>query len=304
MTEGMILSRNLALILVGASGICWASSGAAAQDFFNHSTKNVMELTNIRMLGAGFLMLAILFLQGNLKFSMARMNRKPKLWLYLLIYGIVGIVMVQFTYFKAVSIGGVAATTVILSATPAMVVIWDSLKNKKMPSRIETAAVILAILGVFLLVTGGDISKIVVPLSCVFWSLTSGASFAFSMIFGKVLFAEKINPAFMTTFGMLIGGLITLLMTDNFELTPFFEREVILNVAWIVIFGTAIAFFIFNAGLKYLTPEESALTELTEPVAAVVISYFAFGATFDLIEYFGMILVLMAVVSPIVMKKF
>lgn len=297
------MNKNLALILVGASGICWASSGVAAQDFFNNSPKNPFELTNFRMLSAGILMLAILFFGGKLKTSISRLNRKPKLWLYLLIYGIIGIVMVQFTYFQAISIGGAAATTVILSATPAMVVIWDSFWNKKFPTKIEIAAVILAIVGVFLLVTGGDPTKILVPLSCVFWSLSSGASFAFSMIFGKVLFAEKINPAFMTTFGMLIGGLLTFLMTDNFDLTPFFEREVILNVAWIVVFGTAIAFFIFNAGLKYLTPEESALTELTEPVAAVVLSYFAFGAAFDLIEYCGMFLVLSAIISPVLLKS-
>lgn len=298
------MNRNLALILVGASGICWASSGVAAQDFFNHSTKNVMELTNIRMVGAGILMFLILFLRGKLKLPVARMNRRPKLWIYLFIYGLIGIVMVQFTYFKAISIGGAAATTVILSATPAMVVIWESLYNRKLPTRIEILAVLLAIFGVFLLVTGGDVSKILVPLACVFWSLTSGASFAFSMFFGKVLFAEKINPAFLTMAGMLIGGVLTFLLTDNFELTPFFEREVIFNVAWIIIFGTAIAFFIFNAGLKYLTPEESALTELTEPVAAVVLSYFVFGATFNFIEYCGMVLVLMAVVSPIFIKKF
>lgn len=297
------MGRNLALILVGLSGIFWASSGVAVQDFFTHSAKSTLELTNIRMCGAGLLMLVILFLQGKIKRSAARMNRKPKLWLYLFIYGLIGIVMVQFTYFQAISIGGAAATTVILAATPAMVVIWESLYNRKFPAKIEIAAVIFAIIGVFLLVTGGDPAKILVPLPCVFWSLSSGAAFAFSMIFGKVLIAEKIDPAFMTTFGMLTGGLITFLLVENFELTPFFEREVIFNVAWIIIFGTAIAFFIFNAGLKYLTPEETSLMEMTEPTSSVVISYFAFGTAFGLIESLGIILVFLAILSPVLIKK-
>ncbi len=297
------MSRNFALILVGMAGVCWASSGVAVQDFFSHSTKNTMELTNIRMCGAGFLMLVILFLRGKFKLSAARMNRKPKLWLYLFIYGLIGIVMVQFTYFQAISIGGAAATTVILSATPAMVVIWESLWNKKLPKKIEVAAVILAIVGVFLLVTGGDISKILIPLSCVFWSLASGASFAFSMIFGKVLFAERINPAFMTSVGMFTGGLITFTLINDYSWTPFFTRETIFDVAWIIIFGTVIAFLIFNAGLKHLTPEETALTGLTEPVSSVIISYFVFGTTFGLIESFGIVLVLLAVLSPILIKK-
>ena len=293
----------MALILVGMSGICWASSGIAAQDFFSHSDKIPLELTNIRMCSAGFLMLVMLFVTKKFKWSAARLNRKPKLWLYLFVYGLIGIVMVQFAYFQAIATGGAAATTVILAAVPAMVVIWESFYNKKFPARIEILAVILAIVGVFLLVTGGDTSKILVPLSCVFWSLTSGASFAFSMIFGKVLFAEKITPAFTTSVGMFGGGLVTFLLIDNFDWTPFFESDVIFNIGWIIIFGTVIAFWIFNEGLKYLTPEESALVEMTEPVSSVVLSYFVFGTVFGWIESLGIILVLLAVISPVLKKK-
>ena len=298
------MSRNLALILVGASGICWASSGVAVQDFFSHSTKTTMELTNIRMCGAGFLMLLILILRGNFKWSMERMNRKPKLWLYLFIYGLIGIVMVQFTYFQAISSGGAAAATVILSAMPAMVVIWESLWNKKFPTFFEITAVIFAIFGVFLLVTGGDTSKILVPLPCVFWSLASGAIFAFSMIFGKILFVEKIKPAFMTSIGMFGGGILTFALIDDWNWMSFFARETFFDVAWIIIFGTVTAFWIFNEGLRYLTPEETAITEMTEPVSSVIISYFVFGTVFGLIESFGIILVLLAILSPVFAKKF
>ena len=298
------MSRNLALILVGLSGICWASSGVSAQEFFSHSLKTPLELTNVRMCCAGLILLVILFWQGKFKRSAARLNRKPKLWLYLFIYGLIGIVMVQFSYFQAIASGGAAATTVILAATPAMVVIWESFYNRKFPAKIEIAAVIFAIVGVFLLVTGGDASKILVPLACVFWSLTSGASFAFSMIFGKVLFAEKIDPAFMTSLGMIEGGLITFLLIGDYNWRPFFNSETFFNVAWIIIFGTVIAFWIFNEGLKYLTPEESSLMEMTEPVSAVVLSYFVFGTAFGLIESFGIILVLLAILSPVLAKKF
>ena len=292
------------MVLVALAGVCWASSGVAVQDFFSRSEKSPMELTNVRMCLAGFLMLAILFSRGKFKWSAARMNRKPKLWLYLIIYGIIGVVMVQFTYFQAISIGGAAATTVILSATPAMVVIWESLYHRKFPARIEILAVILAIFGVFLLVTGGDTSKLLVPLGCVIWSLASGASFAFSMVFGKVLFAERINPAFMTSTGMFLGSLLTFALIDEFDWAPFFAQDVIFDVAWIIIFGTVVAFLIFNAGLKFLSAEETALTNLSEPASSVVISYFVFGTAFGLIESIGIILVLLAILSPIILKKF
>ena len=298
------MNRNLAMILVGLAGVCWASSGVAVQDFFSHSTKSPMELTNVRMCSAGFLMLVILFLRGKFLKSFVRLKMKPHLLIHLALYGFIGVVVVQFTYFKAISIGGAAATTEILSATPAMVVIWDAIYQKKFPRRAEILAVIFAMLGVFLLVTGGNPTKLLVPLACVVWSLSSGAAFAFSMFFGKHLFAEKIDPMFMTSTGMFFGGLTTFLLIDDKSWAGFFKTEVIFDVGWIVVFGTAVAFLIFNAGLKFLSAEEAAITSTTEPASSVVISYFVFGTAFGLIESIGIILVLLAIISPVVLKKF
>ncbi len=298
------MRKNLALILVGLAGVCWASSGVAVQDFFSHSNKSPLELTNIRMFLSGSIMTAIIILSGKFKPSFAILNRKKILWLYLIIYGILGVVMVQFTYFQAIEIGGAAATTVILSATPAMVVIGDSLYKKKFPRKAEILAVIFAMLGVFLLVTGGNPSKLLVPISCVIWSLSSGAVFGFSMVFGKYLIEEKIDASFMICVGMFIGGILSFAFIKNFSLAEFFNREVIFDVCWIIFFGTITAFWIFNLGLKFLTPEEAAITSTTEPASSVVISYFVFGTAFGLIESIGIILVFLAIISPVILKKF
>ena len=297
------MGKNLALIFVGLAGILWASSGVAVQDFFANSSKSPMELTNIRMCGAGFIMMIIIFLRGKFKLSAAILNRHKKLWLDVFIYGLIGVVMVQFTYFKAISIGGAAPTTVILSATPAMVVIWHTLYRRELPKRSEFFAVVMAIIGVFLLVTGGDPTKILVPLGCVFWSLASGAAFAFSAIFPKKLFKLRIDPLFLISVGMFTGGLTTFLMIDDWNWQPFFESGVFANVAWIIIFGTIIAFMSFNVGLKFVTSEEATVTALTEPVASVIISYFVFGATFGLIESMGIILVFIAILTPVIATK-
>ena len=297
------MNKNLALVFVGLSGVLWASSGVAVQDFFANSQKSPMELTNIRMCGAGLIMLTIIFLRGKFKLSAHILNRNKKLWLDVFIYGLIGVVMVQFTYFQAISIGGAAPTTVILSATPAMVVIWNSLYKRKLPKRSEVFAVTLAIIGVFLLVTGGDPSKILVPLGCVAWSLASGAAFAFSSIFPKHLFKVKIDPLFLTSVGMFTGGLMTFILIDDWNWQPFFQAEVFFNVAWIIIFGTVIAFMSFNAGLKFVTSEEATVTALTEPVASVIISYLVFGATFGVMESIGIILVFIAILTPVIVAK-
>ncbi len=298
------MKRSLALIFVGLAGIFWASSGVAVQDFFTHSEKSAMELTNIRMCVAGAILIIMSAIRRkNFGLSVKKLNESPKLWLDVAIYGIIGVMFMQFTYFQGISIGGAAATTVICYTCPAMVVIWESVYNKKFPRLGEVLAVILAMIGVFLLVTGGNPTKLLVPLGCVVWSLLSGAAFAFSAIYPKHLFAKKVDALFLTGVGMFIGGLSTFFLIENWNWAEFFGLEVLFDVIWIIIFGTVAAFLSFNAGLKFLTPEEASITVTTEPAASVVISWAVFGTKFGLIESFGIILVLLAIIAPSIVKK-
>lgn len=297
------LSRGLALIFVGLAGIFWASSGVAVQDFFAHSSKSAIELTNIRMCTAGAILIALSARRKNFWLSFAFLNRHPRFWLDVVIYGIVGVVFMQFTYFQGISIGGAAATTVICYACPAMVVLWESIYHKRLPKRGEIIAVVLAMIGVFLLVTGGNPTKLLVPLGCVVWSLLSGAAFAFSAIFPKHLFAKKIDPYFLTGVGMFIGGLFTFTLIDDKNWLPFLAPNVLFDVSWIIIFGTVAAFLCFNAGLKFLTPEEASITATTEPAASVVISWIIFGTAFGFVESIGIILVLLAIIMPSIIKR-
>lgn len=297
-----VLSRGLALIVVGLAGIFWASSGVAVQDFFAHSEKSAMELTNIRMCLAGAILIIFSTRRKDFWLTIGLLNNRPRLWLDVVIYGVIGMMLMQYTYFKGIAAGGAAAATVICYACPAMVVIWESFYHKRLPKRGEVIAVILAMSGVFLLVTGGNPTKLLVPIGCVVWSLASGAAFAFSAIYPKHLFAKKIDPYFLTGVGMFIGGLSTFALIDEINWLPFFAPAVLFDVSWIIIFGTVGAFLSFNAGLKFLTPEEASITVTTEPAASVVISRIIFGTTFGLIESVGIILVLLAIVAPSVIK--
>ena len=297
------MSRALALIFVGAAGVFWASSGVAVQDFFANSSKSAMELTNIRMCTAGAILILLSSRRKSFRLSLGLLNRHPQLWLDVAIYGIIGVMFMQFTYFQAISIGGAAATTVITYACPAMVVLWESLWRRRFPKRGEVVAVVLAMSGVFLLVTGGNPTKLLVPLGCVVWSLLSGAAFAFSAIFPKHLFAKKIDPYFLTGVGMFVGGLSTFALIDERNWLPFLAADVLFDVCWIIFFGTVCAFLSFNAGLRFLTPEEASITATTEPAASVVISWLVFGTAFGLVESFGIILVLLAIIAPSIIKK-
>ena len=295
------MNKHFAIIFVLLAGIFWASSGIAVQDFFTRSTKTPIELTNIRMILSSVLIFIFAWHYGNVQRSLKILRRWKILWFDMVLYGIFGVMLMQYTYFAAIKFGNAAATTVITYVYPAMVIAWTSFSSKTLPRAGELAAVILAIIGVYLLTTEGDPAKLSVPFMCVVLSLASGGFFAFASIFPKRLFAI-FDPYFLTAVGMFIGGLSSLPFLSSYDWTPFFNRDVIFNTTWIIIVGTTFAFLCFNAGLRWLNPEVASVTATIEPVASVVISYFVFGTTFGIVAGVGIVLVILAIISPVIIR--
>lgn len=287
---------------VAAAAVLWAGSGTAAQHFFLHSDRTALELTNIRMILAGLMLLPVARLHGGLKRSLAVLKKKPRFWADIAIYSVVGILFMQYTYFQGIAVGNAAATTVICYTCPAMVICWDSFHYRRLPRAGELSAVVLAIAGIFLLVTGGNIEKLSVPLACMLWSLASGAFFAFSSIYPRHLLLE-IDQYFLLAAGMLFGGLVSCAFVPEFDWRPFFSAAAFGDLLFIIVFGTAAAFLLFNTGLVWLTPEEATITATVEPAASVVLAAIIFDFVFGPVEMLGIAMVIGAIIVPLIAKQ-
>ena len=175
----------IAIFLVMTAGVMWAGCGLAAQDFFQKSTHDSMDLTVFRMFCASGIMLLVTIAKGQLKDSWRKLGQQPSLWWGLIFYGVVGLMLMHYTYFASIAAGNAAAATVIQYTCPAMVILWVSFQKRRLPLAGELAAVVLAIIGVFLLVTGGDVSRLSVPADCVYLGLASAVFFAICCVFPK-----------------------------------------------------------------------------------------------------------------------
>lgn len=292
------MGKTAALFAVAVAAVMWAGSGMAAQHFFAHSDKSALELSNIRMSLAGFLLLLVARQSGGLARGVKVLREKPRLMLDLVLYAIVGIFLVQFTYFQSISVGNAAAATVIEYTCPAMVICWEALRAWKWPKPGEAAAVVTATLGIFLLVTGGDTEKLLVPLACLLWGLLSSACFAFAAIYPRHLLLE-FDPYFLLAVGLLIGGAGSSFFVGTLDWRPFFAPEVVFDIGFIVVCGTALAFVLFNAGLLYLSSEQATVTATIEPAASVLLASVLFGTRFGAVELLGVGMVLAAILMPV-----
>ena len=297
------MSHLSAVLLVLLAGTMWAASGTAAQHFYTQSAHVPLELTQVRLFLSSGLFFLLAWWSGGLRRGVRSLRKNPRLLLQLATHGIVGIMIVQFTYFMGIAEGDAAATTVIGYTSPAMMILYFAVRYRRLPSAVEAGTVIVAVAGVFLLVTGGDIGRLSVPMACIVWSLLSGVTFTFAMIY-PVHLLRLFDRFFLLAVCMLIGAVSLLPMTQVItEVGSFFTAGTWLDLFVIIGLGTIVAFFAFNLGLRWLSPEETAITATIEPVASVIFAWMIFDTHFVVMQIVGIVLVLAAILAPNVLRK-
>ena len=297
------MSHLSAVLFVLLAGTAWAASGTAAQHFYTQSAHVPIELTQVRLLLSSALFFLLAWWSGGLKRGVRSVRRNPRILVQLAVHGTLGIMFVQYSYFEGIAAGDAAATTVITYTSPAMMILYLVLRHRRLPSAAEAGTVIVAVAGVFLLVTGGDFGRLSVPVACIVWSLVSAIAFVFAMIYPMHLL-RLFDRFFLLAVCMLIGGLALLPLTQVIlNVESFFTAQTWLDLLIIIGIGTIVAFFAFNVGLRWLSPEETAITATIEPVASVIFAWLIFDTHFVALQIVGIMLVIAAILTPNLLRK-
>ena len=297
------MSHLSAVLFVLLAGTAWAASGTAAQHFYTQSDHIPIELTQVRLFLSSSLFFMLAWWSGGLRRGLRSVRRNPRILLQLAIHGILGIMFVQYSYFEGIAAGDAAATTVITYMSPAMMILYLAVRWRRLPSAAETGTVVVAVAGVFLLVTGGDIARLSVPMACIVWSLVSAIVFVFAMVY-PVHLLRLFDRFFLLAVCMLMGGISLLPVTQViFSVDSFFTAGTWLDLLVIIVLGTVVAFFAFNAGLRWLSPEETAITATIEPVASVFFAWLIFDTHFVALQMVGIMLVIAAILTPNLLRK-
>jgi len=297
------MSHLSAVLFVLLAGTAWAASGTAAQHFYTQSDHIPIELTQVRLFLSSSLFFMLAWWSGGLRRGLRSVRRNPRILLQLAIHGILGIMFVQYSYFEGIAAGDAAATTVITYTSPAMMILYLAVRWRRLPSAAEAGTVVVAVAGVFLLVTGGDIARLSVPMACIVWSLVSAIVFVFAMVY-PVHLLRLFDRFFLLAVCMLMGGISLLPVTQViFSVDSFFTAGTWLDLLVIIVLGTVVAFFAFNAGLRWLSPEETAITATIEPVASVFFAWLIFDTHFVSLQMVGIMLVIAAILTPNLLRK-
>ena len=220
----------------------WGVSGAFAQFLFNEKNFNAEWLVTVRLLISGSIMLSLGIIKGDKDVWHIWKNKKYAV--QLVVFSFLGMLLVQYSYFITIFHSNAATATVLQYIGPVFIAIYLALRLRKWPKPIEILAIGLAMLGTFLLVTHGDINSLTITPTALVWGIISAIALAAYTILPVHLLKEY-SPIVIIGWSMLIAGTGMALVYPPTHFPGIWDMETFWAVAFIILFGTLISFYIF-----------------------------------------------------------
>lgn len=274
--------KGLIMVLTGAT--FWGLSGTAAQYLFQKSGFTPEWMVSVRMFISGMILLLISSMNKNKIFDVWKGWRNAGA---IFLFGSIGMLGVQYTYFASIATGNAATATLLQYLAPVFVVVYFIIKNRERPTLQKMAAVALALLGTFLLITNGKVSALSVPGISVFWGILSGLSLAFYTLFSAELL-KKWTSILVTGWGMVVGSMVMAFIHPPWvvegQIWNAFSAMLLL---FVIVFGTLLAFYLYIESIRLLNPTESSLLSSVEPLSAALASVIFLNIPFGYVQGIG-----------------
>ena len=287
-------ARGRGVFLAVFGSVLWGASGIAGQVLLQDKGVTAEWLSAARMIGAGLLLLLLDGARhGGDIFSIWRGRGDA---VRLLLFGVVGMVGVQYTYFAAIALSNAATATILQYTMPILVLLWTAFTERRRPTAREVLALALAVGGTVLLVTHGTWGTLAVSAGALFWGLLSAVGAAFYTIQPKGII-RRWRSSLVVGWGMLVGGLFLTPIAGLFSPPGLWDGEALAALAFVIVFGTAAAFALYISSVAYIEPAEASLLNSMEPLSSILFSVTLLGMTFGTAELAGAACILCAVLS-------
>ncbi|AZV43147.1 EamA family transporter [Peribacillus asahii] len=279
-------TRRTGLFLVIMGAILWGVGGTVAQKLFQQYAIDVDWLVTTRLLIAGFLLLTVqFFLKERSQILGVWKNRRTAI--QLIIFGLLGMLAVQYTYMASINHGNAAVATLLQYLAPVMIIVYLILRKQTVLTRQDLLTVSLALVGCFFLLTNGSISGLSVPTLAIIWGVLSGLALAFYTLYAIPLL-KQYDSLVVVGWAMIIGGFALSFIHPPWQMDfTSLTLESYLYLVFVILFGTMIAFWFYIESLQSLSPKETSLLGSLEPLAAVLTTVIWLKEPFGFFQWIG-----------------
>jgi drug/metabolite transporter (DMT)-like permease len=281
-----MMSRPKGIILVITGALFWGIGGTVSKKLFQEFEIDVDWLVTIRLLIAGFLLLTVQFFRKD-RSQIIGVWKTRRIAIQLIIFGLVGMLAVQYTYMASIKLGNAAVATLLQYLAPVMIIVYLIFRKQAVLTRRDLLTVSLALAGCYFLLTNGSITQLSVPTPAIIWGVLSGLALAFYTLYAIPLL-KQYDSLVIVGWAMIIGSFALSFVHPPWQMDfKSLPVEAYLYLVFVIIFGTMIAFWFYIESLQTLVAKESSLLGSTEPLAAVLTTVFWLKEPFGTFQWFG-----------------
>jgi drug/metabolite transporter (DMT)-like permease len=215
---------------------------------------------------------------------------------FLAAFGVFGLALVHFTYFKTISLTSVATAILLEYLAPIFVLVVSVTVLRDRFTWSLPVSVTLSVAGCGLVVgvvggTGLEVSP-----AGLLWGLASAVFFAGYTLMGRWA-AHRYSSWTLLTYGL--GAMLfwwAMLGGPGPVFAVLRDGRTFAAVAFIAFVGTVVPFGAFLKALRHIRATEASVTSTLEPVLAAVAAWALFRESLTLTQMLGGLLVLAAIV--------
>lgn len=284
-------SKGLWMAIIGAS--FWGGSGAAAQYLFANTSMTAIWLVTVRLLFGGGIMLLIGLARHRDQIKAILSNKRDIA--ILVIFAFLGNFNSQLTYMLAVQASNASTATVIQYLSPVLIILWLAFRNREWPRRIDVISIIFALVGTFLLVTGGRLDALTITPNALMWGSSAAlAASIYTLAPRPRSLLARYDTITVCGMAMFLGGLC---ISPNLFLTPVphFTGLEWLDLIYIIVFGTMMAYTFFLGSVKYISPALTGMLSAFEPLVATFLTVTLLGTKLTSITLLGSFLIIFGI---------
>ena len=289
---------GIILTLLGAT--LWGVSGTSVQFVGNFRNMNLEWLLTMRLITAGLLTVLYGWIrQGNAIFNVFRNWRDT---LGLIIFGVFGMALCQYTYFRSIVIAGAGIATVLQYLAPSMIIIYLLMRYGKRPSTGEIISVILALVGTICLMGNNGFSFESFRSDVLFWGLLSAVGVAvYSVSPVRLLATYGTIP--IVGFGMLLSGLVAAALFQQSHSYATWDVWTVVGCFNVVFLGTIVSFNAYLEGVKRIGAVSGSILSSIEPISAAFFGWALLGNQFNWVGILGMAMIIATVIIIALEKR-
>jgi Predicted permease, DMT superfamily len=271
----------------------WGVSGTCGQFLFQERAMAVEWLMAVRMLGAGILLLLVALLRKDRHMWLIWRDRSDRR--RLLIFGILGMLTVQYSYFAAIKHSNAATATILQFSAPVLIAIYLAVRYGKRLNAMGYLAIFLAVLGTFLLVTHGNIRSLSISPLAFALGMASAVSLAlYTLMPGRLL--DKYSALSVIGWGLFIGGVAISLLRPPWDVAGIeWDEYTYANTLFVVLFGTLVPFYVYLKAVQLIGGQKASLLTSAEPLSATLLAVLWLGVSFQALDWLGALLIVSTV---------